>query len=151
MRHKVCTVTRDGHEQSFKWIAHVMDHFTKFHVVWPLVNKCADEVAEGLERHVFAYFGLPSILQSDNGREFKNALVAELIQSWEGNCKIIHGRPRHPQSQGLVEQANGTLERMLASMMEQENHKNWVKLLPKATWSLNSQTSSCMLYSILNK
>ena len=37
-----------------------------------------------------------------------------------GKCVIIHGRARHPQSQGLVKQANGTLKTMLATMKLQE-------------------------------
>ncbi|CAF1137190.1 unnamed protein product [Brachionus calyciflorus] len=98
MRHRPC----EYYGKIYKWIAHVMDHFTKFNVLWALVNKCAD----------------------DNGKEFKNVLMLSLIESWDGNCKIIHGRPRHPQSQGLVEQGNGTLERMIASMMTQFNTNN---------------------------
>lgn len=57
---------------------------------------------------------------------------------------MIHGRPRHPQSQGLVEQANGTLERMISSMMAQEARKDWVNLLPKIQYNLNTQHHSCI-------
>ena len=39
------------------------------------------------------------------------------ISTWYGNCKTVNGRPRHPQSQGLFEQANGTLELKLEAMM----------------------------------
>jgi hypothetical protein len=122
----------------YEWIAHVMDHFSKFHVIWAQQHKTAEEVVENLESRVFAYFGLPFILQSDNGREFKNQLMVNLVESWEGSCKIVHGRPRHPQSQGLVEQANGTLENMLRSMMVQFNRKDWVSFLPKIMFNLNT-------------
>jgi hypothetical protein len=63
------------------------------------------------------YFGLPKILQSDNGNEFKNKLFVSEICDWEGSCKLVYGRPRHPQSQGLVEQANGTVEIMIGAMI----------------------------------
>jgi len=89
-----------------------------------------------------AYFGLPPILQSDNGAEFKNKHFVESISSWDGECKIIYGRPRHPQSQGLVEQANGTVERMLMALMAQFNSKQWVKLLPLVMYNLNTSRSS---------
>ena len=65
-----------------------------------------------------------------------------LIESWDGNCKIVHCRPRHPQSQGLVEQGNGTHEKMIAAMMTQFDTNNWVKLLPKIMYNLNTQESS---------
>ena len=35
---------------------------------------------------------------------------------WIGDVKIIYGRPRHSQSQGLVEQSNGS-EMMMYVMM----------------------------------
>ncbi|CAF1081922.1 unnamed protein product [Brachionus calyciflorus] len=135
MRHRPCQYKN----RNFKWIAHVVDHFSKFHILWAMEHKSAEEVVEGLEERVFSLFGLPTIFQSDYGTEFKNSLLRNLIESWEGECKIIHGRPRHPQSQGLVEQSNGTMERMIASMMSQFHSENWVKFLPKIMFNLNTQ------------
>ena len=44
---------------------------------------------------------------------------------------MIKGRPRHPQSNGSIEQGNGTIKRMLSSyMVECDDHK-WVKHIPK--------------------
>ncbi len=78
----------------------------------------------------FGYFGLPWCCQSDNGLELKNKEVVQALMEWDGECKIIDGRPRHPQSQELVEQANGTVERMLAAAIEQFKTKQWAELLP---------------------
>jgi transposase InsO family protein len=50
-------------------------------------------------------FGAPVILQSDNGREFVAKIIEELAAMWTG-LKIVHGKPRHPQSQGSVERSN---------------------------------------------
>ena len=63
------------------------------------------------------YFGLPAILQSDNGSEFRNQVMKKLVEDWKGDCKCCYCRPRHPQSQGLVEEANGTTENRLAAMV----------------------------------
>lgn len=68
--------------------------------------------------------------------------MVDLIKKWDGDCKLVYGRPRHPQSQGLVEQSNGTIERMIASAMEQEKTKEWSKLLPRIQFNLNSQKTS---------
>ena len=70
-----------------------------------------------------SYFGLPNILQSDNGLEFKNQKIVTLVTKLEGDCELRNGRPRHPQTQGLLEQASGTAERMLAASMEQNKTK----------------------------
>lgn len=40
---------------------------------------------------------------------------------------IINGRPRHPQTQGLVERGNQTLELALGKWMEANNRKDWSK------------------------
>lgn len=80
MRHNPCVTNGT----TYSWIAHVEDHFSKYHVIWPQQHKCAEEVTMGLKRHVIAYFGLPRILQTDNGTEFKNELMRKLIEEWEG-------------------------------------------------------------------
>ena len=49
--------------------------------------------------------GLPSIIQSDNGRKFVNKLIEEIVARWPGQVLLVNGRPCHPQSQGLVKQA----------------------------------------------
>ncbi|CAF0762131.1 unnamed protein product [Brachionus calyciflorus] len=127
-----------------------MDHFAKFHIIWALEHKCAEEVSEGVERYILSYFGLPEIWQSDNRKEFKSTLMVNLIEPWDGNCKIIYGRPRHPQSQGLVEQGNGSLERMIASMLIQFNTNDWVNLIPKIQYNLNTQkTTDCTPFEIV--
>ena len=59
-----------------------------------------------------------------------------------GKCKILHGRPRHPQSQGLIEQSNGTMKTMLASMLLEQKTDDWPSLLPKIMFNLNTQKHS---------
>ena len=49
---------------------------------------------------IFSLLGVPAILQSDNGREFRNQVINALKDMWP-DMKIIHGRARHPQSQRL--------------------------------------------------
>ena len=73
-----------------------------------------------------------------------------MIASWDGDCKIVYGRPRHPQSQDLVEQANGTVENMIGAAMEQYNTKSWAKLLPKIAYNLNTSKSSTMKFMPYN-
>jgi hypothetical protein len=68
-------------------------------------------------------FGTIKILQCDNGKEFKGTSLklymylkillyinALLILLRRYGIKFTHGDPRTPYIQGLVEQANGTVE-----------------------------------------
>ena len=73
MRH---TPDRDYH-----YMGHFMDHFTKYHVLFPLKQKTADEVATLLEERVLAYFVPPKIFHSDNGREMVNQVIRALFSS----------------------------------------------------------------------
>lgn len=96
-----------------------MDHWSKIHIVFPLEHKTALQVAEGLDKHVFSVFGTPKVLHHDNGKEFVNEVVRSVVQSWPGETTIITGRARHPQSQGMVEQANATFKRLLGARIEE--------------------------------
>ena len=77
-----------------------------YYVLFLLKQKTADEVATLLEERVLAYFGPPKIFHSDNGREFVIQVIRALFSSWGGHTTFINGRPRHSQSQGLVERGN---------------------------------------------
>ncbi len=117
----------------YKWIGHYMDHWSKYHTIFALMSKAATEVAVGLQNKVFAFLGTPKILHSDNGREFVNELVRNLLSDWPGETTIVNGRPRNPRCQGLVEKGNASLEKLLgARMLEYEGHdmSPWTEWLP---------------------
>ena len=103
-----CEAYADG---EFKYIMNYQDHVTKFVHLYPLKTKTAAEVAWPL-LEIFLSFGALVILQSDNGKEFVASVISELKQLWP-DLKIVHGRPRHPQSQGRVERSNGEIKKKL--------------------------------------
>jgi IS30 family transposase len=74
----------------------------------PLKTKTAQEVAKNLVE-IFGIFGAPKILHTDNGREFANQVIKHLLELWP-ECKLVHGKPRHSQSQGSVERTNRDIE-----------------------------------------
>ena len=43
---------------------------------------------------------------------------------WPG-LQIVHGRPRHPQSQGSVERSNGDIQDMLNAWMDENKSRRW--------------------------
>ena len=61
------------------------------------------------------------------------------------STKIIHGKPRKPQSQGHVENANNRVENILQSLLEKECHSHWAKLLDKVAYMKNTS-----LHTLLN-
>ena len=83
-------------------------------------------------------YGSPCILQSDNGKEFRNSVVYNLKKLWH-NLKIIHGRPRHPQSQGSVERSDGDIQGILGSWMRDNNSTKWSLALPMVIFTKNNK------------
>ena len=111
----------------YKWIGHYIDRYTKFNLLCPQEQKSAHEVAENLKKHVFSVIGLPTILQHDHGREFCNNVIRETLNLWQtGNVQIITGIPRHPRTQGLVEQVHCSLHRLLASNRAEKPGSGWL-------------------------
>ena len=48
-------------------------------------------VVLNLSSKVFTYFGPPKLLQLDNGREFINSVIDNLVKDWLGEVTIING------------------------------------------------------------
>lgn len=107
----------------WKWLMNYQDHTTKFTHLRPLRSKEASGVAVELLK-IFLEFGAPAILQSDNGKEFVAQVITELSMLWK-DCKIIRGRPRHPESQGSVERCNQDIENMLRAWLKENASTKW--------------------------
>ena len=90
---------------------YIKDHFSKFLVLYTLKTKESRPIADCITQFIAIFFP-PKILQCDNGREFKGALLILLRQY---RIQVINGSPRNPQVQGLVEQANGVVKRKISA------------------------------------
>ena len=77
-------------------------------------------------------------------------MIKEILNDWPGQVQLVSGRPRHPQSQGVVEQAHYTLERMLsAKVAEQKSCKPpWSMWLPHIVCEYVFFMLQFFLYSI---
>lgn len=107
----------------YKFIMVYQDHLTKFCFLKSLKSKRMEEIAYNL-LDIFTIIGAPTILHSDNGREFCNKVINELASVWD-DVKLVHGRPRHSQSQGSVERANRDVEDMLKGWLTDNNTVKW--------------------------
>jgi transposase InsO family protein len=125
---------------TYLWILNCIDHYSKFSWAFPLKNKSANEVAIKL-RELFFTFGPPRILHSDNGREFISSVIMEL-KSLFPELVFIRGRPRHPQSQGCIERANGVLCDALGKWMSSNNSSSWSSALLPVVYGINTRIST---------
>lgn len=129
----------------YKFIMVYQDHLTKFVILRSLKSKCAVEVADKLIE-IFTLFGAPTVLQSDNGREFCNNVILEITKLWS-DLKMVHGKPRHSQSQGSVERANQDVENMLTTWMQTNNTAQWNKGLQFVQFMKNTSLHSAIKMS----
>ncbi|UYV84336.1 K02A2.6-like [Cordylochernes scorpioides] len=110
-----------------KYILVAMDYFTKWPEAYAIPNQGATTVAKVLMDNLICRFGVPLELHSDQGRNFEAGVFQEL-------CRLLGIRktrttPLHPQSDGMVERFNKTMEEHLSKVVEQ-HQRDWDVRLP---------------------
>jgi hypothetical protein len=122
------------HNDGYSWILNIVNSFSKFVWSYKLKTKSADEVATALQ-HCFYNFGTPTSIQADNGKEFSNQTLNSLCRAM--NIQMIHGRPRNPKAQGMVERVNQTIKRWLGKVLTNRNSLKWIDFLEKVVYKYN--------------
>lgn len=84
----------------------IIDSFSKYAQAYPLNSTTALEIADNLITF-FSHHGIPTKVITDNGTEFKNAVITELLQLHKVDIHFCS--PEHPQSNGVVERLHSTL------------------------------------------
>ncbi len=64
--------------QDSRYLLVCVDHFSRFVILAPLPNKTAEAVPHALISNLFCPYSTPRVLLSDNGAEFRNALLEEI-------------------------------------------------------------------------
>lgn len=116
-----------------------VDLFTKKAFAYALKNKSAEGVWHALDKILDKMPTTPSIVQSDNGPEFKGK-VSEMLESQD--IKQIFSSAYHPQSQGAVEAFNGTFKRLLARYFDANQTKNWIDAIGDILENYNNKIHS---------
>ena len=122
----------------------MVDCFSRWTEACPLPDKTELAVADAFLQDMVCRFGMPSVIHSDQGREFVKKVMQELCLL----CGTHKTRttPYHPESDGLVERFNRTLLMML-DMFAGENRDDWDDLLPAVMMAYRSSVHESMGYS----
>ena len=110
-----------------QYILVIGDYFSKWMEGYAVPNHTAQTVADVLVTQFICRFGTPTRIHTDQGPEFESRLFA-YICSLLGIAKT-RTTPYRPQSDGLVERFNRTLQQML-SLFVNENRTDWDDHLP---------------------
>lgn len=110
-----------------RYILVCIDYFSKWVEAYPIMNQEARTVADAFVNNWVCRFGVPLELHSDQGRNFESSVFQELCQILE--IKKTRTTPLHPQSDGMVERFNRTLEEHLRKEVN-VNQDNWDQCIP---------------------
>lgn len=126
-----------------KYLLVVTDSFTKFVLLFPLRAVTSALVADRLENHVFMIFGVPEIIISDNGPEFKGAKYQKLCREY--GIRLFLNARYHPQA-NPTERMNRTIIGMIRSYI-QDNQKVWDVCIAQLGFAIRTAVNDSTGYS----
>ena len=105
-----------------RYILVVCDYFTKWTGAWAIPNTETITVVTILINQFISIWGVPLHIYSDRGSQFESDLFQTLCKE----LGILKTRTTayHPQSDGLVERFNRTLEAMISKYIA-DHQRNW--------------------------
>lgn len=104
--------TTDGNQ----YICTMIDYFTKWSIAFPLKTKSASKVVQCIIK-LFYLFGAPKRILTDQGKEFCNKLNKEITDL---QIRRSYTSAYHPQTNGLVERLNGSIQRSLRKLVDEK-------------------------------
>ena len=133
-----CSVHLPPSPEGYTVLLVIIDVFTGFVILRALRTKSAEGIARKLWK-VFTIFGIPKILQSDNGSEFSNEILRTLNKLVGFEQRFIS--PYNPRADGKVERAIGTVTSVIKKLLH-GSVQHWPLFVPFAQLTFNQKISS---------
>ena len=124
-------------ERGNRYVLVVMDYFTKWAEAFPLPNQEAESIAEVFVTQFVCRYGVPSQIHTDRGKNFDSLLMRAICKLLEIDKTLTSSY--RPQSDGLVERMNRTIEDILSKYV-QYDQRDWDKNLPFALMAYRACT-----------
>jgi hypothetical protein len=128
-----------------------IEYFTKWikaRAVSTIMSKTAQKF---FWQNIVCCFGVPSELTVDNGKQFDNQGFRDFCFSI--GTKLVFASVYHPQSNDVVERANGKIFTAIKNRLLDDKKGKWADQLPEVVWALNTTecratgfTPFCLLY-----
>ena len=109
-----------------KHILTIIDHLTGWPEAFSILDKSADTIVTTLINKYLPVHMCPRYILSDNGMEFKNSLMDQVLQQL--GVDRIFSAPYHPQSNGKLEVFHKYLKPTLKKLCKKDP-TNWDKYL----------------------
>jgi hypothetical protein len=111
------------------------DSFTKYVELAAITNKTEDQVAKVQFERWFCRLSAPTVMISDQGKEFYNELVNRLCALWDVDKRrtLLY----HRQTNSGAESYNRSMRKYITAMRDTDPHMDWEDLLPSMMLSYN--------------
>ncbi|MCO5609626.1 hypothetical protein L7F22_063856 [Adiantum nelumboides] len=114
------------------YILVAIDYMTRWVEAQSVTRVNEKTVSRFVYTHICCRFGTPLEIVSDNGPGFRKGLLTKVCE--ELHILHRHSTPYYPQSNGLVEKANGIIARIIRKMVKNKT-KLWDDFLDGALWA----------------
>ncbi len=121
--------------QGSKYLVGMVDMFSRYVLLTPIKEETAKNVAHALVSKLICEFSVLWVLLSENGAEFRNRLLQEIINQFRINHTFTVAY--HPASNGIVERTNRKILEVLRPVVGSLLH-NWEDWLPHVAASISS-------------
>ena len=135
-----CAVALPESNNGFKNILIIVDVLSRFVITKPLKSMEGKEIARALYE-VFALFGPPKAMQSDNGTEFINKVVKALTAAaGVDHRQVVAWNPR---ANGLAERTVKVVKDLLKKKLEGV-WERWDEALPGVSFAINTAKDAAL-------
>jgi transposase InsO family protein len=99
-----------------RWILFSTNYFMKWIEAIPTRNANHTVIINFLYDHIFARFGCPKRIVTDNAAKFYDKALVNLCEDM--GIHLIHYTTYYPQGNGLVESSNKSLVRIVKTLLD---------------------------------
>jgi hypothetical protein len=124
---------------NLKYVVVAVEYFSKWIEVKHLATMTSVTVQKFFWQNIVCRFGVPKAITIDNGTQFDADAFKEFCE--QIGTKIHFSSVRHPESNGLVERANGIIMTGIMKLIFNQPRGKWPDELIKVVWSHNTTIS----------
>ena len=124
---------------NLRYVVVAVEYFSKWIEAKPLATITSVTIQKFFWQNIVCRFGVPKAITIDNGSQFDSEAFKEFCD--QIGTKIHFASVRHPESNGLVERANGIIMTGIMKLIFNQPRGKWPDELIKVVWSHNTTIS----------
>jgi hypothetical protein len=124
---------------NLRYVVVDVEYFSKWIEAKPLATITSVTVQKFFWQNIVCRFGVPKAITVENGTQFDAKAFKEFCD--QIGTKIHFASVRHPESNGLVERANGIIMMGMMTLIFNQPRGKWPDELIKVVWSHNTTVS----------